>query len=188
MLAHNAMSVDYLRKYMKKECFDFPGLLDDDFFKPIRLLFQNRHYVSAAKLLMTFIDSIGFIEYGDTGENTFRKWLVAYADLTEVGVSAEELWEHRNSLLHMSNVDSRKVRDGKVIRLILYVGNLPENIPSEFKEEKYYNLSVLIKALVVACERWLSTYNTDRSKFEHFVARYDLIVSDNRMIIVEVPE
>jgi hypothetical protein len=42
------MSVDYLPKYMTDEGFDFP-----------RLLFNHRHYVSAAKLLMTFIDKIG---------------------------------------------------------------------------------------------------------------------------------
>ena len=48
---------------------------------------------------MTFIDSAGFLEFGDTGDNTFVKWLNAYADLTAVGVTAEELWEHRNALL-----------------------------------------------------------------------------------------
>src|SRR5882724_4472208 len=113
------MSVDYVRKYMTDEGFDFPRLLNDDFFHPIRLLFNHRHYVSAAKLLMTFIDSVGFLEFGDTGDNAFVKWLDAYADLTAVGVTAEELWEHRNSLLHMSNLDSRRVLAGRITRLML---------------------------------------------------------------------
>jgi hypothetical protein len=36
------------------------------------------------------------VEFGETGENTFRKWLETYTDLTDVGVAFEELWEHRN--------------------------------------------------------------------------------------------
>jgi hypothetical protein len=31
------------------------------------------------------------VEVGETGENTFRKWLQTYADLTDVGVAFEEL-------------------------------------------------------------------------------------------------
>jgi hypothetical protein len=103
LLAIEAMSVDYFGKYFNSQGFDFPSLINDDFLAPIRLLYQNKHYVSATKLLMTFIDSIGYVEYGDTVDNPFIKCLVTYADLTSVGVSPEELWEHRNSLLHMSS-------------------------------------------------------------------------------------
>jgi hypothetical protein len=179
------MSVDYLPKYMTGAGFDLPGLLNDDFFQPIRLLFNHRHYVSAAKLLMIFIDSVGFLEFGDTGENTFIKWLGAFADLKPVGVTAEELWEHRNSLLHMSNVDSRRILGGRVKRLMSYVGNLPADMPVESADTKYYNLFALIQATVAACSRWADSFNKDRSKFEHFLDRYDLIVSDARLLKVE---
>jgi hypothetical protein len=181
------MSIDYLPKYVTEDGFDVPRLLNDDFFQAIRLLYNNAKYVSAAKLLMTFVDTVGFIEFGDTGENTFRKWLDAYADLTEVGVSAEELWEHRSSLLHMSNLDSRRVRAGAVKRLMSYVGILPPGFPSETYDVKYYNLFALICAVAAACTRWVDSYNRDRSKFDQFLDRYDLIVSDSRVLKFERP-
>ena len=71
------MSVDYVPKYLTDDGFDFARMLNDDFFQAIRLLFNHRYYVSAAKLLMTFIDTAGFVEFGDTGKNTFVKWLNA---------------------------------------------------------------------------------------------------------------
>ena len=183
-----AMSVDYFGKYFNSQSFDFPSLINDDFIAPIRLLYQNKHYVSATKLLMIFIDSIGYVEYGNTIDNPFIKWLVTYTDLTSVGVSPEELWEHRNSLLHMSNLDSRKVLDGKVKRLMLYVGVLPSSIHSETSDMKYYSLQILILSVVTACGKWFESYNTDRAKMESFVKRYDLIASDNRMLWIDVSE
>lgn len=186
------MTVKYLPKYLTNEGFDLPRLLDDDFIKPIRLLFNNEHYVSATKLLVNFIDTVGFIEFGHTAENTFHRWLQKYADLSEVGVSAEELWEHRNSLLHMSNLDSRRVLAGKVRRLMSYVGRLPPDFPTETDEAKYFDLLALLRAISVACGRWAASYNEDRTKFEQFLDRYDLIVSDNRLLrhdlLDELPE
>ena len=179
------MSVDYFGKYFTSERFDVPGLIDDDFVAPIRLLYQNKHYVSAEKLLMTFVDSIGYVEHGDTTNNPFIKWLATYADLTPIGVSPEELWEHRNSLLHMSNLESRKVLAGTVKRLMFYVGILPSSMPTETADAKYYSLQKLILAIVNACGRWFESYNTDRSKIDSFVKRYDLIVSDNRMLLID---
>jgi hypothetical protein len=179
------MSVDYLLRYMTPEGFDFPNLLNDDFFKPIRLLYNNRHYVSANKLLMNFVDSMGFLEFGDTGENTFTRFLAAYADLTKLGVTADELWEQRNSLLHMSNLDSRKVLSGKVRRLASYVGTLPDDTSDFIADTKYYNLKLLIDTLGAACTRWAESFRSDEGKFELFLDRYDLVVSDNRMLEID---
>jgi hypothetical protein len=178
------MSVDYFGRYLTSQGFDLPALINDDFIAPIRLLFQNRYYVSAAKLLMTFIDSLGYLEYGDGEQIPFIKWLSNYVDLATIGVSAEELWEHRNSLLHMSNLDSRKVVAGKTRRLMFYVGTLPTGVPSETVDARYYSLQNLVYAIIKGCERWLASYNEDRSKIASFVRRYDLIVSDNRMLSI----
>jgi len=35
-------SADYIPKYLTEDGFDLPRLLDDDFFKAIRLLFKNK--------------------------------------------------------------------------------------------------------------------------------------------------
>ena len=117
--------MDYFGKYFTKEAFDFSALINDDFFQPVRILFNNKHYISAVKLLLVAIDSISYIEYGDIQENTFVKWLNDYSDIGRLEITPEELWEQRNSLLHMSNLDSRKVTSGHYRRLIAYVGKLP---------------------------------------------------------------
>ena len=69
------MTFDYLIKYRTDDAIDLPRLINDDFFEPIRLLYQARHYVSATKLLLVFIDTAGYIEYGDGDRNPFIAWL-----------------------------------------------------------------------------------------------------------------
>lgn len=53
---------DYLVKYTTPEGFDVPRLINDDFFLAIKLLFNSGLYVSASKLLLSFIDSIAYVE------------------------------------------------------------------------------------------------------------------------------
>lgn len=180
--------VDYITTYMTKDGFDFPRLVNDDFINAIRLLYNQGHYVSAAKLLMSFVDTIAFVEHGDTTIIPFRHWLDAYVDLASVGVTSEELWEHRNSLLHMSNLDSRKVLAGKVRRLWIYVGRQPPASVPQDNEGKWYNLLALIKAVGAGIGRFAASYNTDRAKFEVFLDRYDLIVSDKRVRRINLEE
>jgi hypothetical protein len=177
------MSVDYFEKFFTEEGFDFGGLLNADFFQPIRILFQNQHFVSATKLLVIVIDSVSYIEYGDV-PNSFIKWLDEYAELDKLGITANELWEQRNSLLHMSNLDSRKVRSGSVRRLVTYIGELPDEMVLDQSTTGYYNLQKLIIEFSVACGRWIETYDCNRSKIDLFVTRYDLITSDARMLWV----
>jgi hypothetical protein len=177
------MSVDYFGSFFTEQGFDFGGLLNADFFQPVRILFQHQHYVSAAKLLVVAIDSVGYVEFGDA-PSTFAKWLDTYAELTPLGITAEELWEHRNSLLHMSNLDSRKVRAVNVRRLVAYVGELPKEVKLDQSATGYYNLQKLILEFGAACGRWIETYDKDREKIEAFVKRYDLITSDARMMRV----
>lgn len=181
------MAVDYFGSYFTKDGFDFTRLINDDFFQPVRILFQNRHFVSASKLLMVAIDSIGYVEFGDK-DATFIKWLRRYAHLTSIGVTPEELWEHRNGLLHMSNLRSRKVALGEVRPLVAYVGTLPEGVQLDHTKTGYYDLQALIIEFGHACGRWLETYNEDREKIHPFVERYDLIASDARMLHVPIDD
>ncbi len=178
------MTVDYFGKFFTKDGFDFGGLLNADFFQPVRILYQQQHYISATKLLVVAIDSIGYVEFGDTS-GTFVKWLEKYAYLGRLGITAPELWEHRNSLLHMSNLDSRKVLTGSVRRLVAYVGEIPDEVKLDQSTTGYYNLQKLILEFGEACGRWIETYDKDRAKIDAFVARYDLITSDARMLRIQ---
>ncbi|ATA53271.1 hypothetical protein CKY39_08650 [Variovorax boronicumulans] len=183
------MGVDYFGSFFTKDGFDFTGLLNADFFQPVRILFQHQHYVSAAKLLLVAIDSIAYVEHSETTrENIFVRWLNTYADLAPLGITAEELWEHRNSLLHMSNLDSRKVVSGRTRRLVFFLGELPSSVKLDQSTTGYYNLQKLILAIGEACGRWCETYDTDRSKIEAFVKQYDLIASDARMMHVNLED
>jgi len=91
-----------------------------------------------------------------------------------------EVWEFRNSLLHMTNLDSRKVLAGAVRRLMFYVGTMPEGIPMEDDEAKYFSLIDLIMETTNALERWFESFSAAPSKFKDFVERYDRVVSDVR--------
>jgi len=177
------MAVDYIGTFFTDDGFDFGGLLKADFFEPVRILFQAGHYVSATKLLVVAIDSVSHIEYGDAA-GSFVRWLDKYAKLDSLGITSEELWEQRNSLLHMSNLDSRKVRAGKVRALVTYVGDLPSDVELDQSTTGYYDLRKLLLEFGYACERWIRTYDEDRSKIDSFIDRYDLIASDARMLHV----
>ncbi|WP_417466165.1 hypothetical protein [Kordiimonas sp.] len=171
---------DYLQKYLKDDQFDFSSLINDDFLLAIKLLWNNRNYVSAAKLLMSMIDTIAYIEFDDVPGN-FQKWLDQYANLSGLGITAKELWEFRNSLLHMTNLYSRKVKQGGTPSLVMYVGDAAQLVPPNTSRTKYFNLKRLIDEINQALARWLMTYGDQPAKFEAFVERYDLIVSDSRM-------
>lgn len=180
------MAIDYIGTFFTDEGFDFTGLLNADFFEPIRILFRAEHYVSATKLLVVAIDSVAYVEFGDGERNPFVAWLHRYANLGPIGVTPEELWEQRNSLLHMSNLDSRKVKKGEIRRLVAYVGGTSLDVPRSSDTMGYFNLQHLIVEFGHACGRWCDTYDKDRAKIYQFVERYDLIASDARMMKVRV--
>ncbi len=73
----------------------------------------------------------------------------------------------------------------KVRKLAFYVGRLPENHPVEDLDSKRFCLMDLIKVVAQAMEKWIASYNADRSKFRVFVERYDKILSDSRFSITE---
>jgi hypothetical protein len=175
------VTVDYLTKYLKGDVFDMSALINDDLMQPVRILFNAKQYVSSAKLLLVAIDTVSFVEYGETKENPFIKWLNTYADIPALGITPEELWEHRNGLLHMSSLTSRKVKAGNVRALVSYVGTIPTTVILDQRDTGYYDLRQLIKVFGAALGKWLDTYNVERHKFESFIQRYDHIASDARL-------
>lgn len=55
----------YLEKYLNDDGLDLNQLIFDDFISAIQILYNNSKYVSCIKLLMSAIDSIAFLEYGE---------------------------------------------------------------------------------------------------------------------------
>jgi hypothetical protein len=178
---------DYLDIYREKEGFNFPKLINDDYFIAIKELYNKKLYVSAMKLILIFIDTIGFIEFGDSKKNVFINWLEIYADLSKHDITAEELWEYRNGLIHMTNLDSKKVSKGNVCRILLFPCGVKNFIKNIDLNEKILDMPLLLKETIpLALSKWFNTYNVDRNKIESFVERYDLIVSDSRLGILNV--
>lgn len=170
---------DYLEDYLTPAGLNLPALINDDYFTAIRLCFNHRQYVSCMKLIASFIDTMAFLEYGDTNDS-FIRWLDAFADLPRLGVSARQLWEFRNSILHMSNLDSRKVLAGKEARISFCVA--PKELVSKGDPEtQYFNLSDLIEVLWEALSKWFQFMNTNRENFPKFIERYDRVISDARL-------
>lgn len=173
---------DYLVTYVDDDHFRFTELIHDDYFKAIRALFNARLYVSCAKLLMSCVDTLAFVEFGDVAGN-FAKWIDAYVDLGPHGISSEELWEFRNSVLHMTNLASRKVVSGKVSPIMPYVGGPPSRPTFSAARPKAFNLYGLITTIGDGVGRWAESYDQERDKILTFIERYDLTISDSRMAL-----
>lgn len=180
---------DWLAKYTKDNTFHYADLINDDFLLAYKLLFNNRHYASAAKLFMSCIDSIAHVEYGydkKPGERAlFSRWLDAYVDLTPIGVTADELWELRNGMLHMSNLDSNKVMRKKARRVSISIGNVPDDAQGKFDGVYYFNLHSFYLAVCDGIGKWLQTYADSYEKFLIFIERWDRTISDSRMALYD---
>ena len=176
---------DYLFAYRKGNTFDLPALFNDDYLRAVKLLWNNKYYVSAMKLLMSAVDTFGYLEHGNM-QSSFQAWLNEYADLGKLGVTADELWELRNSLLHMTNLDSRRVASGKVRRLMFYVGHLPDGFPPSDEDATYLGMWQLIQCVAQAMGAYCNSFNLNPAKSGKFIERYDLVISDVRYIEFDV--
>jgi len=135
------------------------------------------------KLLMICIDTISYLEYGDTSGN-FQKWISSYTKLSDLNITDNELWEFRNSILHMTNLDSRKVKQKKEKRLMFYVSHPEIKYQDKNDEGKFFKFKDLLNCIAWGISKWGGTYNIEKSKFDDFVARYDRIISDKRMTYI----
>ena len=176
---------DWLIEYSKTGTFDFAELINDDYLKAYKLLFNHQHYTSATKLFLSCIDSLAYVEYGHNSTNkeraVFSRWLDEYVDLAPVGVTADELWELRNGLLHMSNLDSAKVRKNTIRRISISIGKHAPEKRSPHDTTHFFNLVDLYTAVTNGIGTWARTYFNNHEKFLIFVERWDKTVSDARL-------
>ena len=174
---------DYLTAYWSDRGLDFGQLINDDHFEAIHLLWNNRKYISSLKLVFCTIDTLGFVAYGPNVRDCFIRWLDEYCDLGSLGLTSQELWELRNSLIHMTNLDSRKVHSGKTHRVMPQFTHPDRDVAPVVDGMKVLHVArFLTVVLPRAVQKWLESYNQDRSKFAEFVERYDTIVSESRLV------
>lgn len=177
--------IDWLREYTSEAGIDLPRLIHDDYFLAIKTTFNAKLYVSSMKLLLSCIDSLAYVQFGHSREQppVFTRWLNAHAELTRIGISAEELWEMRNGIVHMTNIHSAKVRSGKVRRISFGVNVSDVGLWSEAENIFYFNFYGLIKVVGDAIGHWLRAHSGDAEWFAMFIERYDETVSDSRMAL-----
>lgn len=174
-------SIDYLSAYRTPAGLDYDALLGDDFIEAIKLLYEHKHYVSAMKLLMSFVDSAAYLDLGDVAGN-FVGWLSKYAVLTPVGVTPDDLWEFRNSLLHMTNPHSRKVLAGKVPPLSFHFDPSSQKLRVDADTgTKMFSFEGLYNVVIDAVGSWTKSYSGNLAKQLEFIQRYDTILSEGRI-------
>ena len=101
------------------------------------------------------------------------------------GVTSLELWELRNSLLHMTNLDSKKVRRGSVERLKPVIINSQVEVPSHSGGYKNFHLTrFTATVLPQGIDKWIRSYNEQPAKLLQFIHRYDTIVSEARLSVI----
>ena len=89
-------------------------------------------------------------------------------------------------MLHMTNLDSRKVKARTVQRLLFYVGIPPDDFPTGDAEGKYFGLWQFIQCVTEAMSRYCASFNAEPSKTTTFFERYDRIISDTRYLEVQL--
>ncbi len=172
---------DWLAAYMKSDGVDVHELLADDFTDAIKLLFAHKHYVSALKLIMSFVDTVAYLDLGDIPGN-FEAWLSKYATLAPVGVTPSELWEFRNAILHTTSPLSRKVISGKVPPIGCHVDHESKSVRIDRNSgTKMFSFESLYDSLVEAIEMWVKSYSGNLGKQVEFIQRYDSVLSEGRL-------
>jgi hypothetical protein len=179
-VVHVEKQAPWYQGYIIGEHLHLDKLINDDFISAVRILYNANLYVSSMKLLIICIDTMAYLEYDDVTGN-FSKWVDAFLDLKILEITSEELWEFRNSILHMTNLDSRKVKANKVRRLMFYVAGEKAKYLDINDEGKYFLFKDMIDAVGAGIAKWGNSYNTERAKFEILFDRYDRIISDKRM-------
>ncbi len=179
---------DYLRLYWTSSGFDFGQMIDDDFMDAMKILWDGKKYISALKLLVIMIDTLGFVEFGPV-HDAFTRWLDRYCDLGPLGVSSSEMWELRNSLLHMTNLSSRKVSSGDVERLLPIVTASQNDVAVEMDDFKCLHLSRLFGSVVpFGIAKWVGSFDGNPNKVLEFVQSYDTVISDSRTSVAQLPD
>ncbi len=172
---------DWLAAYVTPSGLNVHDLLGDDFTEAIKLLYAHKHYVSAMKLIVSFVDTVAYLDLGDVAGN-YETWLSKHAVLTPVGVTPSELWAFRNAILHMTNSLSRSVLSGKLLPLHFFIDPTAKSVRiDQDSGTKMFSFEALYEAIIEAVDKWTKSYSGDLSKQLEFIQRYDTILSEGRI-------
>ena len=144
------------------------------------MLSENDFLIPATKLLFSSIDTFAFLCFGDQ-KDIFKKWLDKYTTIEDLKVSSDELWELRNSLIHMTNYDSRKNINGDVARLMIYAGIDTSEYSNCNNSQKMIHYPSLYDTIHSGVKNWLKDTMKNENEKDLFIDRYKYIASDFRL-------
>lgn len=148
------------------------------------ITFENGLYVSSLKLLLSAVDTMAFLVTGNNSGEDFKKWLKKYVDLSAVGITADELWEHRNALLHMTTLDSRKINQRKIVRLIPY--KEPAEPPHDsLNNSKFYSIDKLWRGLAEGFDKFIKDIESNEELKRSNESNWKKIVFDEPTILIK---
>jgi hypothetical protein len=148
------------------------------------ITFKSGLYVSSIKLLLSAVDTMAFLVTGNNSSKDFKEWLNKYVDLSIVGINADELWEHRNALLHMTTLDSRKVGQGKIVRLIPY--KEPTESPRDtLNNSKFYSIDKLWLVLAGGFDKFIKDIESNEKLKRVTESNWKKIVYDEPKVLVK---
>ena len=164
------------------------------FFEAIDVLHKNGYYTSWLKLLLSAIDTMAFLTYSENNGKEFKMWLEKYVELGPIGITPDEIWEHRNSLLHMTTMRSRSVKTGKQKYLVPSVGEVNQEYKLRFLipalEKKYgpnyrfYESEDFFMAVALGFDKFLLEVENDHDLKRTVMSNFGHIVPDKITITV----
>jgi len=148
------------------------------------ITFKSGLYVSSLKLLLSVVDTMAFLVTGNNRSKDFKYWLNKYVDLCTTGVTTDELWEHRNALLHMTTLDSDIVKKGKISLLIPY--KEPAKPPcGSLHNSKHYSIDKLWLALGEGFDEFIKDIESNKKLKGAIESNWKKIVYDEPTVLVK---
>ena len=148
------------------------------------ITFENGLFVSSMKLLLSAVDTMAFLVNGNNRSKDFKAWLDKYVDLSPAEVTSDELWEHRNALLHTTTLDSDKVKGGKILRLIPYKEPVPP-IKTSLKGSKFYSIDKVWIAIAKGIDNFVKDIESNEKLAKSVESNWKKIVYNEPTISVK---
>lgn len=127
-------------------------IIKEQFEAPVKCLLKEGHTISAAKLILSGIDLMGYLTLPDgrqkVDDRAFKKWTRNYLNMVKSGrLDPEEIWQTRCDLLHAHGY--RDHAEDKPLRCIVF---------SELSTPPAYEYSNEIDFVLVPIEEFLQEF------------------------------
>ena len=148
------------------------------------ITFKSGLYISSLKLLLSAVDTMAFLVTGNNDSKDFKEWLNKYVDLSTVGINADELWEHKNALLHRTTLNSLKVGKDKIVRLFPSKESI-ESPRAPLNNSKIYSIDKLWLALTEGFDKFIKDIESNKELKRVIESNWKKIVYDEPTILVK---